>query len=122
MKVLLVDDEHDARLIGMLSLSRVGRMEVLEATNGPAAIATATAETPDVILLDVMMPGMDGPATLRILRATPSTARIPVIFLTAKALKGEQQGLIALGVRGILVKPFNPMTLAEEVRELMAAC
>lgn len=122
MKVLLVDDENDARLIGMLSLSRVGRMEVREATNGLAAIAAANAETPDVILLDVMMPGMDGPATLRALRESPSTARIPVIFLTAKALKGEQQSLIALGVRGILVKPFNPMTLAQEVRELMAAC
>ena len=118
--VLLVDDEPDIRRIAQLSLGLVGGFRVLLAASGPEAVAAAERERPDVILLDVMMPGMDGPSTLGQLRLRPSTQSIPVIFMTAKVRRGELDQLASLGVHGILCKPFDPMTLAHEVRALLA--
>jgi CheY-like chemotaxis protein len=119
MKILIVDDESDIRRIARLALSRIGGMDVAEATGGVEAVARARAENPDVILLDVMMPDMDGPAALAALQADPQTASIPVLFLTAKAMASEIERLTALGARGVLTKPFDPMTLAAQVRKAL---
>ncbi len=119
MKVLLVDDEEDVREIARLSLGRVGGMEVCDASSGPEGVQRAAEEKPDFILLDMMMPEMDGPATLNALRANPETASIPVVFLTAKALPSEIERLRQMGAVGIVTKPFDPMTLADEVRRIL---
>ena len=98
MKILIIDDEADIRQIARLSLSRVGRMEVVEAGSGFDGVELAQLERPDCILLDVMMPQMDGPTTLAKLRASAVTAAIHVIFLTAKAMTPEVKGLMETGV------------------------
>lgn len=116
MRVLIIDDEADIRRVARLSLARIGGMDVSDAANGLEGIERAAAEEPDAILLDVMMPGLDGPATLHALRADPRTAAIPVVFLTAKAMPDEVARLLAMGVRGVLNKPFDPMTLPAELR------
>lgn len=119
MKVLLVDDEVDIRRIAALSLSGVGGMEVAQASGGSEGIRKAREERPDVILLDMMMPGLDGLATFRTLRSDPETSAIPVVFLTAKAMSAEVDRLRALGARGVLIKPFDPMALPRLLRELL---
>ena len=116
MKVLIVDDEPDIRRIATLSLARLGGMDVIEAANGEEALGQARDLKPDVILLDVMMPGRDGPSTLAALRADARTAAIPVVFLTAKAMAAEVARLRSLGAVGVLTKPFDPMTLAADLR------
>ncbi len=119
MRILVIDDEDDIRRIVSLSLARLGGMEVLDAAGGAAGIAAALREKPDVILLDVMMPDVDGTTTLARLRGDPATATIPIIFLTAKAMSSELDRLRRLGAAGVLTKPFNPATLASEVRLLL---
>lgn len=118
-KVLLVDDEEDIRTIGQICLSRVGGWETLVAANGNDALRIAAAERPDVVLLDVMMPGMDGPTVLARLRANADTAGIPVVFLTAKVQRGDLGHYVALGARGAIPKPFDPMRLPLEVRRIV---
>lgn len=119
MKILMIDDEADIRLIARVSLSRIGGMEVIEADNGAEGVRRAAQEKPDAILLDVMMPLMDGAATLSALRANAATAAIPVIFLTAKVLRSEIERLQALGVAGVLTKPFDPLTLPDQLRRIL---
>ena len=119
MKVLIVDDEPDIRRIAKLGLARVGKMDVVEATNGNEALARAKEDHPDAVLLDVMMPGLDGPSTLARLREDPATSAIPVVFLTAKAIAAEVDRLKSLGAAGVLTKPFDPMTLARELRAVL---
>lgn len=119
MKILIIDDEDDLRLIARVSLSRIGGMEVVEAGTGQDALTRAEAEQPDAILLDVMMPLMDGPTILQALRDNAATAAIPVIFLTAKAMSSEIERLLAMGVAGVLTKPFDPLTLHEEIRQIL---
>jgi CheY-like chemotaxis protein len=121
MKVLLVDDEADIRGIAALSLTGVGGMEVSQASGGSEGIRMAREHPPDVILLDMMMPGLDGVATFRELRSDPETSAIPVVFLTAKAMTAEVEGLKSLGARGVLIKPFDPMALPGLLRELLDA-
>ena len=121
MKVLLVDDEVDIRRIAALSLSAVGGMEVAQASGGSEGIRKAREDRPDVILLDMMMPGLDGLATFQALRSDPETSAIPVVFLTAKAMSAEVERLRALGARGVLIKPFDPMALPGLLRELLDA-
>jgi CheY-like chemotaxis protein len=118
-KIMMVDDEPHIRRIGELSLKNVGRWQVVLAGSGKEAVDLARRERPDVILLDVMMPGMDGPATLAELREGQDTASIPVIFLTAKAQRHEVERYRALGAAGVLTKPFDPMTLPDEVRAIV---
>jgi CheY-like chemotaxis protein len=120
VKVLIIDDEDDIRRIARLSLSRVGGMEVIEASNGTDGVREAESGQPDVILLDMMMPGMDGPATLAALRANGPTGEIPVVFLTAKAQAAEIGRLRSLGAKGVLTKPFDPMTLPDLLRATLA--
>ena len=119
MKILIIDDEADIRQIARLSLSRVGRMDVVEADSGFEGLEMALRELPDCILLDVMMPQLDGPTTLARLRASSATAAIPVIFLTAKAMTPEVKGLMETGAVGVLTKPFDPLTLADQVRAIL---
>lgn len=114
-KVLVVDDEPDIRRVGQMSLELVGRLEVVLAAGGEEALRVAAREQPDVILLDVMMPRLDGPATLERLRGAPETARIPVIFMTAKVQKHEVDGYLARGAKGVIFKPFDPMTLSQDI-------
>jgi CheY-like chemotaxis protein len=121
MKILLIDDDDDVRRVAHLSLSRLGRMEVVDEGSGAGGLLRAAVERPDAILLDVMMPGMDGPATLAALRADPATASIPVLFLTAKAMASEVERLLRLGALGVLIKPFDPLTLAAQVRQALGA-
>jgi CheY-like chemotaxis protein len=119
MKVLVIDDEDDIRRIARLSLAAVGGMEVCESSAGSSAVRKAREEQPDVVLLDMMMPGQDGLATLRALRGHPDTAEIPVVFLTAKLVSAEVDRLKELGARGVLVKPFDPMKLPHQLRALL---
>jgi CheY-like chemotaxis protein len=114
-RVLLVDDEDDIRLVARASLERLAGWQVLAASSGRAGIEVAKAEQPDAIVLDVMMPGLDGPGTLAELRADPATADIPVVFLTAKVQAAERRRLEELGAAGVVAKPFDPMTLAGEL-------
>lgn len=121
MKVLVIDDEDDIRQVARLALARVGGMEVADTSRSEEAVEIAVRERPDVVLLDVMMPGRDGPATLAALRADERTAALPVVFLTAKAMPAEIQRLKSLGATGVLTKPFDPMTLAAALRATLGA-
>jgi CheY-like chemotaxis protein len=114
-RILIVDDEDDIREVAQVSLELVGQYEVLTASSGSEGVRSARHEQPDAILLDVMMPDMDGPATLAELRADPLTRDIPVVFLTAKTQSSERTRLSQLGAAGILTKPFDPLKLAGEV-------
>jgi two-component system alkaline phosphatase synthesis response regulator PhoP len=119
VKVLVIDDEEDVRYVAQMSLGRVGGMTVRQACSGAEGITLARTEQPDFILLDMMMPGMDGAATFHALRADVATAAIPVVFLTAKAMTSEVERLQELGAKGVVLKPFDPMTLADEIRSIL---
>jgi CheY-like chemotaxis protein len=119
MKVLIIDDEEDTRSIASMSLSILGGLDVLEAESGEDGINKAAAEQPDVILLDMMMPIMDGSQTLVALREHEGTKNIPVIFLTAKAMTSEIERLKRMGAIGVLTKPFDPTILASQVRAIL---
>ena len=117
--ILLIDDEEDIREVVSLSLQTVAGWRVTSAGSGQEGLELAKTIPPDAVLLDVMMPGQDGPATLRMLRGDAATATIPVIFLTAKVQSIERERLQGAGAAGFLSKPFNPMTLADEVSEIL---
>jgi two-component system OmpR family response regulator len=119
MKILIIDDDADIRLIARLSLSRVGGNTVVEAAGGVEGVRKAQHEKPDVILLDMMMPVMDGLETLSALRSQPATAMTPVIFLTAKGAGHEVERMTSLGAAGVLMKPFDPRTLSRDVRAVL---
>lgn len=114
-RILIIDDEDDIREVAQVSLELVGHYEVITAPNARAGLARARAEQPDAILLDVMMPEMDGPTAFATLRADTATRDIPVVFLTAKTQAAERERLSALRPAGILVKPFDPLKLAGDV-------
>lgn len=115
--VLIVDDDDGIRLIARRALERLAGWEVLTAASGAEALDLAAGA--DAVLLDVMMPGMDGPATLAELRARPDTADVPVVMLTAKVQESERAELAELPSSGVLAKPFDPLTLHREVAELV---
>lgn len=118
-KVLLVDDDPRIRKIAQISLEGVGGWKVSLVASGFEALEVAVKEKPDVILLDVMMPEMDGPTTLAKIRENLEIASIPVIFFTAKVQKQELDSYLALGAAGIISKPFDPMKLPSEIREIV---
>jgi CheY-like chemotaxis protein len=119
-RALLVEDEDAIRAIAQLSLERVGGWTVVCAASGEEAVEAAHGEGPfDVVLLDVMMPGLDGPATLRRLRDGPLAAAVPVIFLTAKAAATDRERLRSLGAAGVIAKPFDPMALPGELARIL---
>ncbi len=118
-RILVIDDEADIREVARLSLEHIGGHAVVTAESGVVAVEAAEREQPDAILLDVMMPGLDGPATLAALRAHEPTAHIPVVFLTAKARESDRVALLAAGAAGVITKPFDPMGLAAEIEALL---
>jgi len=118
-KVLIIDDEDDIREVASLSLEAVAGWEVVTAHSGAEGIRMAAAEKPDAILLDVMMPEMDGPTTFKNLQANPETAGIPVLLLTAKVQGVDQRRFASLGVKAVLFKPFDPLTLSQEMATVL---
>lgn len=116
--ILVIDDEDDIREIAQLALELGRDWSVIGAASGSEGASLAASARPDAILLDVMMPGLDGPATLERLRSDPATSDIPVVFLTAKVRPAERARLGAMGVAGVLAKPFDPIELPEQ----LAAC
>ena len=114
--LLLIDDDDDIREIAQLSLELGAGWTVLSAASGAEGVEVAREQQPDAILLDVMMPVLDGPATLAKLREDDRTKNIPVVFLTAKARPAERDRLAGLDVSGVLAKPFDPMTLADQLQ------
>ncbi len=117
-KVLYVEDEADIRAIAEIALVSLGGLEVQTCSNGLEAPAAVKRFVPDLVLLDVMMPGMDGVATLAALRADPGLPKVPVAFMTARTLPDEVDQYLRLGAIGVIGKPFDPLTLAGEVRAL----
>ena len=118
-KILLAEDEEDIRKVAQISLQFRGGWEVLLATNGEECLVKAASDRPDLILLDCMMPKLDGYETCRRLKLDPSLRDIPVIFLTAKAQESEVKKGLSLGAVGYLIKPFNPMSLAAEIKQIL---
>jgi CheY-like chemotaxis protein len=119
VRILLIDDEDDVRLTAKLTLEEIGGFEVEEASSGPEGLRLALTRPPDLVLLDVMMPGMDGPTTLEALRRQPGLARIPIVFLTAKAMASETRRLVELGATDVITKPFEPAELPARVRAVL---
>ncbi len=119
-RVLLVDDDRNIRRIAQIALAEVGHFQVSLASSGQEALNLAQQEQPDLVLLDVMMPEMDGFAVLIKLQKDPKTSAIPVIFMTASVTADEQQQYRTLGVRGVIAKPFDPMTLAEQIKQILS--
>jgi two-component system, OmpR family, alkaline phosphatase synthesis response regulator PhoP len=117
--LLIVDDEDDIREIACLSLEMTEGWRIAVAPSSMIGVDVARSTHPDAILLDVMMPEMDGPSGLRELRKHASTKEIPVIFLTAKVQEADLRRFLALGVKGVIAKPFDPMTLGRQIREVL---
>jgi CheY-like chemotaxis protein len=121
LQVLYVDDEPDIREIAALALGLDPELTAHLAGSGAEALAMLQGGVrPDAIMLDVMMPGMDGPAVLAALRAAPPTAQIPVVFITARTQAQDRERLLQLGAVAVIAKPFDPMTLAKELRAALA--
>ena len=118
-RILIIDDEDDIRQVAALSLETVAGWEVMVANSGAQGLSRAIDYQPDAILLDVMMPGMDGPSTFRELRKNPATANIPVLLLTAKVQSSDQKRFADLGVEAVLFKPFDPLTLATQISSVL---
>jgi len=118
-KIMIVDDDEDIRVVTELAARRIGNWEVVSVGSGEEALAEARVELPDVILLDVLMPDLDGPTTLEKLREEPRTAAIPVIFLTARVQQHEVDRYLGLGARGVISKPFDVTSLPDEVRRIL---
>lgn len=116
-KILYVEDDPDIRMVAEMALE--DEFEIYECESGKIALETAAGIIPDLLLLDVMMPEMDGPTTLGKLRELEGYANIPVIFMTAKVQSQEVESYLALGAVGIISKPFDPMALGEKIRELL---
>jgi len=120
-RILYVDDEDDIREIAQMSLELDPEFEVRSSASGAEALTHAAAWQPDLILLDVMMPDMDGPETLKRLGESPLTASIPVAFITARTQTHQVEHYLATGAVGVIAKPFDPLALAGEVRKLLSS-
>lgn len=114
-QVLLIDDDDMVREVAQMSLELVAGWQVVAVSSGMAGVEEAQRHAPDVILLDVMMPVLDGPATLSRLRELPELVDVPILFLTAKTMTDEVERLKHLGARDVIAKPFDPMTLHEQI-------
>ncbi|QMS87985.1 response regulator [Nostoc edaphicum CCNP1411] len=119
--ILIVDDEEDVRAIAKLGLEMGAGWNVLTASSGQEALNVALNHKLDVILLDMMMPDMDGRATLQQLKANPATQKIPVILLTAKFQQSDRESFTDLDVAAIFAKPFRPLKLAEQISEVLGS-
>jgi CheY-like chemotaxis protein len=119
MKVLLIDDDEDIRKVGRLSLEAVGRFQTAIAASAREGIQVAAMDRPDLILMDMMMPGMDGLTALHEIHQTAGLEAVPVVFMTAKVQRSDIDRYVALGAAGVIRKPFDPMTLPEEIRAIL---
>jgi CheY-like chemotaxis protein len=117
-RVLIIDDDDGIREVAKMSLELVAGWEVATAASGDEGLERARETQPEGILLDVMMPGMDGPATLTALRADDAVGTTPVIFLTAKVQASERTGFAEMDIAGLIAKPFDPMKLASQITDL----
>ncbi|HVC35750.1 MAG TPA: response regulator [Chloroflexota bacterium] len=118
-RILVIDDEDDIREVAKASLELVGGWDVVAAGSGQEGIDKASREQPDAILLDVMMPDLDGPTTYQMLQCHADTQNIPVIFLTAKVQSADRRHLTGLGAAAMIAKPFDPLALAGEVGKIL---
>jgi CheY-like chemotaxis protein len=114
-EILYVDDEPDIREIVQMALGLAPTLSVSTVDSGQRALQSMQAKRPDLVLLDVMMPNMDGPTTLQQMRSQPELQSIPVIFVTAKAMPQEVARFRSLGAAAVIAKPFDPMSLGEQV-------
>jgi DNA-binding response OmpR family regulator len=119
-KILIIDDDKNILMIAEIGLSDTPEWEVVKALTAEEGLAKAVADRPDLILLDMVMPDMDGIAALTKLRQTAVTATIPVIFMTARASQDEIDNYTSLGAQGVIVKPFDPMSLSQEIRSIIS--
>jgi CheY-like chemotaxis protein len=115
-RVMCVEDDPDIRTILQFSLENVGGYQVAMCPDGFVALETVGQFAPDLVLMDVMMPGLTGPQTLERLRELPCMAGVPCVFITAKAMAHEVEALLQQGASGVVVKPFDPVTLPQQVR------
>lgn len=122
MRIMCVEDESDIQTIVRLSLETLGGFTVDICSSGSEALARVSGFKPQLILLDVMMPGMDGPTTLGKLREIPEFSDTPVVFMTAKVQPSEITGYKAIGAADVIPKPFDPMTLPGQVQEVWERC
>ncbi|MFC6644968.1 response regulator [Granulicella cerasi] len=113
--ILIIDDEDDIREVASLALESVAGWRISTASSGAEGIHKAIELRPDAILMDVMMPAMDGPTTFREMQKQPEIAHIPVILLTAKVQGVDQRRFAGLGVQAVLFKPFDPLTLSDQM-------
>jgi CheY-like chemotaxis protein len=119
-KILYAEDEPDIQVIARMALETVGGFDVVICSSGQEAVERAPLEAPDLILLDVMMPGLDGPETLEKLRQIDSLKDTPVIFLTAKAMTTEIERFLQAGAIEVIAKPFDPMTISDQICKIWA--
>lgn len=117
-KIIYIEDQEDIQAIAQVALSSISHYEVKLCSSGQAALEVIEDFAPDLILLDVMMPGMDGPQTLEAIRKLDSQKDVPVVFMTAKVLPREIDDLMALGALGVISKPFDPVTLGQQVGDI----
>lgn len=117
-RILFAEDDTDIQAIARLALEAVGGFSVVLCSSGQDAVQEARRAPPDLILLDVMMPEMDGIATFAALRADPATARVPVVFMTAKVQPQELAHYRSLGALDVISKPFDPLTLSSTIRQI----
>ncbi|AOY90334.1 hypothetical protein BKP64_16585 [Marinobacter salinus] len=120
-RIMLVEDEEDIRAVAELALEAVGGFILKTCPSGQSALDAIETFRPQLILLDVMMPGMDGPTTLQAIRQCPDFARTPAVFMTAKVQPEEVDGYLAQGAADVIPKPFDPMALSDRIREIWHA-
>jgi two-component system OmpR family response regulator len=119
-RICYVEDDEDIQRIVRMSLERVGNMKVEVVSDPNLAIAVIGRFKPDLVMLDWMMPGMDGPTLFRKMKQQPETASLPVVFITAKATQRDMEELVALGAAGTISKPFSPRDLPDQLRAIWA--
>jgi two-component system, OmpR family, response regulator len=119
-RICYVEDDEDIQRIVRMALERVGKMTVEVVTDSMKAIEVITAFKPDLVMLDWMMPGMDGPTLFRKMKTEPEVSALPVVFITAKATQRDTDELLSLGAAGVLSKPFSPKDLPDQLRTIWA--
>lgn len=116
-RLLLVDDDDDIREVAQAAIELLGDWEVVTAASGSEALDLAESQSFDAVVLDVMMPELDGPSTLQRLRAMTDHEAVPVVFLTAKVRASDRDRFAGMGICGVVTKPFDPMTLADQLAD-----
>jgi CheY-like chemotaxis protein len=119
-RICYVEDDEDIQRIVRMSLERVGKMTVDVVSDSTTAIARMTSFKPDLVMLDWMMPAMDGPTLFRHMKQNPETSALPVVFITAKATHKDMEELMTLGAAGTISKPFSPKDLPDQLRAIWA--